>query len=1140
MSEDSVTTPDDDADRDQQLEAVIADYIRACESGLSPDRREILERHPEHADELRQFFGQRDRMNQMAEPIRGFGDALAQAVGPGQQLSYVGNYELLEEIARGGMGVVYKARQTTLGRIVAVKMIVSGRLATEQDVQRFHVEAEAAAGLQHPNIVSIHEVGQHEGFHYFSMDYVEGRDLSAILRENLLPAKQAATYVRQMAEAIHYAHQQGTLHRDLKPSNILIDSHDQVRITDFGLAMRVEGNSDLTRTGQIVGTPSYMPPEQARGQRSLIGPGSDVYALGAILYECLTGRPPFRSDSVIETIQQVIHVEAASPRLLNPGVVRDLETICLKCLQKDPHRRYGTAQSLAGDLQRYLDGRPILARPVGSIERTWCWCRRNPTVASLLATVAMSLIVGTAVSSYFAIEASRRAKAEAFERGRANDKAVDALREKGIADIARGEVEANAILAEDRRKEAERNSKLLRRALYFSDIKLVQSAWEAGQFETAGDLLDQHRPHPGDDDLRGFEWWYWNRRSHDQRTLKGHRSDVIRVAFCQDQTRIASESADNTVKFWDVSTGKEIRSFKISGVNAVAFSEDGTRIASSSGNSTVVLWDANTGRETNTLKGHSNSISSIAFSPDSARIASASADKTVKLWNTKTGQEILTLHGNTENVRCVAFSSDGLRIATGSADGTVKLWETTTGLEITTFKVPTDAVESMTFSPNGRQIASVSNDISVKLWDVDTGQESLSFNGHADTVWAIAFSPDGARIASASEDKTIKVWNAVTGLESFTLKGHTDVVNCVAFSPDGLRIVSGSDDDTVKHWDAVTGDETLTIKASTEYRTGLAPTGHIISEPMKNILSLAFSPDGTRLVSGSYDHVVKLWDMTTGQTTHTLEGHTGPVFSVAFSPDGTRIASASLDGSVKLWDADTGQERLTFKGHREYVWNVAFSPDSTRIVSASNTTIKLWNAATGQELLTLDGQTGHGYRYRGIRSVAFSPDGMRIVSGNAVSKEVKVWDVVTGQAIQTLTGHTGAVLSVAYSPDGTRIASASADRTVKLWSTNTGDELLTFKGHEHLVPSVVFTPDGTRIVSGSGHKLHLQMGDWIEGDYPGDLKVWDAETGQEMLTLKGHTDPIICLAISADGTRIASTSFDGMIKVWHAPRVGIR
>ena len=401
-----------ESERDEQLQTVIAEYIRSSEAGRQPVRQDLLNQYPEFATELTQFFAQRDQMNRLADPIRAFTDDLFQAVGPSRKLSYVGNYELLEEVARGGMGVVYKARQTTLGRIVAVKMIVSGRLATDDDIQRFQIEAQAAASLQHPNIVSIHEVGQHEGWHYFSMDYVEGRDLAKILRENLLPAKQAAAYVRQMADAIHYSHQQGTLHRDLKPSNVLIDSHDQIRITDFGLAMRIEGDSDLTRTGQIVGTPSYMPPEQAQGKRSVIGPGSDVYSLGAILYECLTGRPPFRADSVMKTIEQVIHLEAASPRLLNSGIPRDLETICLECLHKEPHRRYGTAQLLADDLGRYLRDEPILARPVSQLERVWRWTRRNPRIAALSAMVLMlivSIAIGSSVGMLVIAEQKRQA-----------------------------------------------------------------------------------------------------------------------------------------------------------------------------------------------------------------------------------------------------------------------------------------------------------------------------------------------------------------------------------------------------------------------------------------------------------------------------------------------------------------------------------------------------------------------------------------------------------------------------------------------------------------------------------------------------------------------------------------------------------
>ena len=1126
-TEDGALSPVEGSIREQQLEVVIADYIRSCESGTLPDRGEILQRHPELATELRDFFGQHDRMNRIAEPIRCFGDDLSQALGPGQKLSYVGNYELLEEIARGGMGVIYKARQTTLGRIVAVKMIVAGRLATEEDVQRFLVEAKAVAGLQHPNIVAIHEVGQHEGWHYFSMDYVEGRDLAKILWENVLPAKQAAGYVRQMAEAIHYAHQQGTLHRDLKPSNILIDEHDQVRITDFGLAMRVEGDSDLTRTGQILGTPSYMPPEQAQGKRSLIGPGSDVYSLGAILYECLTGRAPFRADSVMKTIDQVIHVEAASPRLLNPGVPRDLETSCLKCLQKDPHRRYGTAQLLADDLQRFLDDRPILARPVGTIERTRRWCRRNPTVASLLTTTALCLIVGTTVSWYFAIEARSLATSEAFHRGRADN---------------------NSALAEEQRKNAERKSKLLQRALYFSDMDRVQSAWEVGQFAAAVERLDQYRALPGEEDLRGFEWSYWNRKLHDQDTLsKPHtrwdrRGDVIRVAFTSDGNRLVSLRADCTVDFWSVATRQQIRTVKCPGINidVAVFSRDGMRIASSSG-STVVLWDAEAGQQLRTLKGHTGAVNCVAFNRDGAWLASASADNTVKLWDTRTGQEMQTLKGQTQTVLCVTFSPDGLRIAT-MGNNTMKLWDTGTGQEIATFDGLSQSGYGVAFSPNLKQFAYGSDDNSVKLLDATTGQETLTLSGHTEFVTDVLFSPDGTQIASASADKTVKVWDAATGRENFTFKGHTAEIWCVAFSPNGTRIASASDDDTVKHWDVLTGDEIITIKANPALLTLGSPREHTIADSIKNVLSLAFSPDGTRLVSASYDGKVITWDTATGQEALALNGKPSIAWCIAFSPDGSRIASGNYDGTVTLWDSATGRQEKRFTPIANgQVRSVAFSPDSRHIASAINTGrsgghIKLTNAATGEQTLSIDVDTPP------LFSIAFSPDGTRIVGGGGYEQSgvIKVWNSVTGDVFSTLTGHDAEVWCVAYSPDGTRIASASGDRTVRLWNAISGEEIREITGYEHLVPCAAFTPDGNRLVTGNGHNFHRQMGDLLDYDYPGELKLWDSDTGQETLTLKGHTGPIICLAVSRDGTQIASASFDGTIKIWKAPKVGIR
>lgn len=336
---------------------------------------------------------------------------------PPQRLKYLGQYELLEEIARGGMGVVYKARQKSLKRSVALKMILAGHLATPEDISRFRREARMAARLKHPHIVPVHEVGEFQGHHYFVMDLIEGRSLAEEIREETLPAREAARIVKALAEAVHYAHQNNILHRDLKPANVLLDHQDQPHITDFGLAKITEGQGDnseseLTATGQILGTASYMSPEQAAGHHNLLGPATDVYALGAVLYACLTGRGPHLADSIHETLRQVIDHEPLSPRLLNPKVPKDLETICLKCLRKESHKRYGTAEELAQDLERFLKGKPVLARPVGRITKTVRWCQRNTAVATLLFLVAFSLMGGTTVSTHYAIEADNRAIAE--------------------------------------------------------------------------------------------------------------------------------------------------------------------------------------------------------------------------------------------------------------------------------------------------------------------------------------------------------------------------------------------------------------------------------------------------------------------------------------------------------------------------------------------------------------------------------------------------------------------------------------------------------------------------------------------------------------------------------------------------------
>lgn len=396
-----------------QVDLLFAEYLECIDAGNEFDLALFLQQHADYANDLRElievddlFAGRKIEASHIhADSSRTVSfekTTNADAPALGTRLQYLGDYELLEEIAHGGMGVVYKARQRSLGRIVAIKMIRRGDLATAGEIQRFRNEAEAIASLQHQHIVAIHEVGEHNGQYYFSMNFVEGGNLSHLVRENPLPARDAVAIVKQAAEAVQYAHERGVLHRDIKPSNILIDSNGDVQITDFGLAKRVENDSKLTQTGQVLGTPSYMPPEQAAGDRALMGIASDVYSLGAVFYELLTARPPFAASTPIETIRQVLEQEPVSPRLLNRGIPKDLETICLKCLEKSPALRYQTSRELADELDRFSQGIPIQARPISFMARTWRWCRRNPVAAELIVAAAMLLIFMTLESLWIA------------------------------------------------------------------------------------------------------------------------------------------------------------------------------------------------------------------------------------------------------------------------------------------------------------------------------------------------------------------------------------------------------------------------------------------------------------------------------------------------------------------------------------------------------------------------------------------------------------------------------------------------------------------------------------------------------------------------------------------------------------------
>ena len=458
-------------------------------------------------------------------------------------VKYFGDYELLSIIAQGGMGIVYKALQISLNRIVALKMIVSGEFATKEAVDRFYSEAKAAALLDHPGIVPIFEVGEFEGKHFFSMVYVEGSSLASKLEDGPLEPIPSARMMLEVAQAVQYAHEQEVIHRDLKPSNILLDAQGRPRITDFGLAKQLTDQSGLTVSGQVLGTPSYMPPEQAAGQINAIGPASDVYALGAILYSLTTGRPPFQAASSIDTLRQVVEKEPVAPRLLNSVIPRDLETIILKCLEKSLPRRYGSAKLLADELQRFLEGRPIVARPISRVAKAWRWCQRNPSVASLASLVIILLASVTLISAVsYVREAALRIKQEqlTLSESKAKEQAIGAEH-----------------VAELEKEKAKASETLTRRNLYVSDAVRIDKLIKEQNFDHAQTLLHRHIPKSTDqEDLRGFDWYYNWRQLNQELASYDFKKPVEVMDLSADEKTLAVGCEGGRAYLLELASGK--------------------------------------------------------------------------------------------------------------------------------------------------------------------------------------------------------------------------------------------------------------------------------------------------------------------------------------------------------------------------------------------------------------------------------------------------------------------------------------------------------------------------------------------------------------------------------------------------------
>jgi WD40 repeat protein/tRNA A-37 threonylcarbamoyl transferase component Bud32 len=1137
------------AERQRRVEALADDYLEGLIGDRTPDRHALLAAHPDLAELLEPRLALVELIHRVARarhPAAGETVRLTTPAAPAERVlrvkcphcgngielvepdpgevtcggcgssfhidvrattsfdpaalpRWVGKFQVLEQLGRGAFGTVYKARDLELERLVAVKVPRAGSFATPAEEERFLREARAAAQLSHPGIVPVLEIAHDRGVPYIVSEYVEGLTLADVLTARRPGFREAAELVAAVADALEYAHRQKIVHRDVKPSNLLLDGAGRPRVTDFGLARRGEGEITVTLDGQILGTPAYMSPEQAAGEQQRVDTRNDVYSLGVVLYELLTGELPFRGNQRM-LLHQVLHDEPRPPRSLNDRVPRDLETVCLKAMAKAPGRRYASAANMADDLRRWLNGEPVRARPVGRGERVARWARRHPAAAALVGVSGLALLalVAAAVGLFYNSRL-QGALAEAEEqRGRAEQLKAEAEEQRGRAEQLKAE-------AEGQRRRADRY-------LYASDMNLAHAAWQDNQLTRMVDLLARHESKRiTTEDHRGFEWHYLWRLCHsDLRTLRAPSQRLTSVCFGPDGRRVAANGLQGTVKVWDVRTGEECLS--LSGHSfeggCVCFSRDGRWLASGGSMGALRVWDAQEGKELFRLKGHVGEVRGVSFSPDGRWLVSASADyevgrqmagqseNTLRVWDMQTGQAHRCLSGHTAGVKAVCYSPDGRWLASGSDDRTIKVWDARTWLEHLTLKGHDAAVWCVSYGPDGEQLASGDGEGTVRVWDTRTGQQRLAFvHAAGRVVYGVCFSPDGGQIASGCWDNTVKVWDARTGQERAVLRGHQAPVAGVSFSPDGRVLASASWDQTVKLWDPSSNQECVILKGHTA-----------------QAMTVAFSPRGRLLASGGLDGTVRLWDPQTGEQRRCLAGGGHGIEGVCFSPDGRRLAS--VGEAVRVWDVETGQEVLTFNAAR-HLMSICFSPDGLRLATADAEGVNLWDAQNGQKVLTLKGP-----RPGLSGAVCFSPDGELLASAGR-DYDVRVWDVRTGKEVHTLKGHPGQVNTVCFSPDGRSLVSGGVG--VKVWDVRTGQETLALKGHGSQVWGVCFSPDGRRIAT---------------ADWSTRLKLWDAETGQEILTVRGHADRDKSICFSPDGRWIAASGGrDNSVRVWDAEEV---
>jgi eukaryotic-like serine/threonine-protein kinase len=1064
-----------------------------------------------------------------------------------------GRFSIVRELGRGGFGIVFLAVDSQLRRRVALKVPRPEVMVTADFRRRFLREAEAASRLAHPHIVPVYEVGEEGPFCFIVSAYCEGPTLAQWLRGRTtpVPIRVAARLVAVLAAAVAHAHEREILHRDLKPGNILLERRDAPRsasegadhnlgfvprICDFGLAKLLDQSSQETCSGVPIGSASYMAPEQAAGRLREHVPATDVYALGVILFELLTGRPPFRGQTDLESLHLVSNQEPPSPRSLRRGLPRDVETIVLKCLEKLPIRRYASASELTDDLQRFLDGKAVRARPLPVWGHAGRWVKRRPAHA------ALALVVVLALASI----AGMMFWSGAWLRWHRQDKeAAVFLAER---DIERHERSAHETRIEEIRAQERLRSSQLRHAQN-SQVKLIHETVETGSAGLAATMLETHQPAPGRPAPEGFAWNYV-RELFRPATTRLPRAGldglaVLKLAISADGRTLASGISDGRVILWDLEK-EQIRHTFVHGsgpgceVYYLAFSRDGRYLATGSSPSSVKIWDLATLSERtalpyamNGVMTHFRGVVALRFTDDGnflAVFAQGWHDDKFQVWFWN-----VPAPGGQPELKEIL---DQKQLPSFGAEGPLKdpAWPRSR------------EVSSPWLSYARNHVVLLDDGITFGIKDGPT--DATLFDHYHHTPVAHIRAPSNVTVirqrpfvgfGPGETQQLSKQAHRVAGAVDQKDALSTRPFSVVEFSPDGRTIAA------FLEGNALTGGGVALIDVASNRTL-------ITNVPTKwRVIDLAFTPDGRTLVMAGADPQIHLWHVRPDG----LTGHEKETWSLAFSPDGKSLASGADDSTVKLWDIAGGRERATLRGHNSLVMTVAYAPDGALVASGSlDNTIRLWDAASGENIGILRGHTDR------VRALAFSPDGKTLASAGD-DRVIRLWNRETRSEMRApLAGHTDHVIALVFAPDGKTLYSGAGDKTVRLWNLEDGRPLRAWNAPEQ-VYCLAISPDGRTLAAGhyrlgtvtlwdvtresARNPINCHAGDVLGIAFSPDgltlatagrdrlVRLWDPATAEELLTLKGHRAPVHAISFSPDGAILASGSHDGAIKLWRAP-----